>query len=209
MELIHRPFLVVISAPSGGGKTTVKNMVLEMMQGLAYSVSATTRKPREDEVDGVDYIFVDHEQFREWLARGELLEWAEVYGELYGTPKTPVVKWLADGKDVLLDLDVHGKRSVERAFPGRTVSIFLLPPDMMTLRERLLERGTESGEALERRLRQARTEMDHAFEYDYWVVNDEVDAAAERIVSIITSERLKSNRLIYSEFHETKVLDFY
>ncbi len=209
MELRHRPFLIIISAPSGGGKTTVKNRVLRAMPEIAYSVSATTRKPRENEVDGVDYIFVTRERFEEWLSKGELLEWAEIYGEYYGTPKTPILKWLSEGRDVLLDLDVHGKRSVQRAFPGRTVSIFLLPPDLATLRERLLERGTEKGEKLERRLKLARTEMDHAFEYDYWVINDTVESAVERVISIIQAERLRSGRLIYGEFPETKVLEFY
>ena len=209
MELKHRPFLIIISAPSGGGKTTVKNQVLRAMPEIAYSVSATTRKPRENEVDGVDYIFVTRERFEEWLSQGELLEWAEIYGEYYGTPKTPILKWLSEGRDVLLDLDVHGKRSVQRAFPGRTVSIFLLPPDLATLRERLLERGTEKGEKLERRLKLARTEMDHAFEYDYWVINDTVESAVERVISIIQAERLRSGRLIYGEFPETKVLEFY
>ncbi len=209
MELKHRPFLIIISAPSGGGKTTVKNRVLRAMPEIAYSVSATTRKPRENEVDGVDYIFVTRERFEEWLSKGELLEWAEIYGEYYGTPKTPILKWLSEGRDVLLDLDVHGKRSVQRAFPGRTVSIFLLPPDLATLRERLLERGTEKGEKLERRLKLARTEMDHAFEYDYWVINDTVESAVERVISIIQAERLRSGRLIYGEFPETKVLEFY
>ncbi len=209
MELRHRPFLIVISAPSGGGKTTVKNVVLERMPEIAYSVSATTRKPRENEVNGVDYIFVTHEKFREWLSSGELLEWAEIYGEFYGTPKSPILKWLEEGRDVLLDLDVHGKRSVERAFVGRTVSIFLLPPSMEILRERLLDRGTETGEVLEKRLRLARSEMDHAFEYDYWVINDEVEAAAQEVMNIIRAERQRSNRLIYNEFHETKILDFY
>ncbi len=209
MKLRHRPFLVVISAPSGGGKTTVKNKVLEQMPGLACSVSATTRKPRKGERNGIDYIFVTKERFREWIEKSELIEWAEVYGEFYGTPKSPLINHLSEGRDVLLAIEVHGKRSVERAFPGRTVSIFLLPPDLETLRRRLLDRGTEDEESLKRRLSLIRAEMEHAFEYDYWVVNDTVDAAARRVMAIIEAERMRSTRLLYDEFRETKVLEHF
>lgn len=194
----HRPFLIIVSSPSGGGKTTIRNRLLQVVENLAYSVSATTRPKRPGEIDGKDYIFVSRDKFLKWIEEGELLEWAEVYGNFYGTPKTPILRYLSQGKDVLLDLEVNGKRSVEFAFPGRTVSIFILPPDLETIKKRLIERGTESGEALQKRLQLIQDEMEHAFEYDYWVVNDTLEQAVNRIVAIIEAERLKADRALYA-----------
>ncbi len=190
----HKPFLVVVSAPSGSGKTTVLRRLLEKCDGLFYSVSATTRKMRPGEVNGRDYIFIDKDEFKEWIENGKLLEWAEVYGEYYGTPKVPVIKSFEEGKDVIMDLDVVGKRKLETQFPDRLVSVFLYPPDMETLRNRLLSRGAEDEKKLTIRMNKAGEELRWASEYDYWVVNEDIDKAAERLKAIITAERLKRTR---------------
>ncbi len=190
----HKPFLVVVSAPSGSGKTTVLRRLLEKCDGLFYSVSATTRKMRPGEVNGRDYIFIDKDEFKEWIENGKLLEWAEVYGEYYGTPRDPVIKSFEEGKDVIMDLDVVGKRKLETQFPDRLVSVFLYPPDMETLRNRLLSRGAEDEKKLTIRMNKAGEELRWASEYDYWVVNEDIDKAAERLKAIITAERLKRTR---------------
>jgi guanylate kinase len=170
-------------------------MVLERIEGLAYSVSATTRKRREGEVDGEDYIFIDRKTFRRWIEEKKLIEWSEVYGELYGTPFEPVKRHLDGGRDVLLDLDYNGKVSLEKLFAGRVVSIFLIPPNLDELKERLIKRGVESKEKLKIRMDKMLEEMRFATEYDYWVLNDERELAASRVEAIITAERMKRKRL--------------
>lgn len=190
----HIPFLIVISAPSGTGKTTVVRGVLDILEGLFYSVSATTRKRREGEVDGKDYIFIDRKTFEKWK-ENELIEWAEVYGEYYGTPRTPIEEALRDGKDVILDLDVNGKRALEKIYKERVVSIFLLPPDLETLKERLTKRGVEEPSKLKIRMDLAREEISWAHEYDYWVINKNLEDAIEDVVTIIKAERMKRKRL--------------
>jgi len=191
----HDPFLMVISAPSGTGKTTICRLVLKSDKNLAYSISATTRKKREEEKDGVDYYFLDRKTFEDWLREGKLVEWSEVYGEYYGTPVEPIEKYLKEGKDVLLDLDYKGKISLEEKFPGKVVSIFLIPPGIEELKDRLLSRGVESEEKMEIRLQKMREELGWAVRYDYWVLNDEKQAAKERVISIIRAERMKRKRL--------------
>ncbi|HDM89987.1 MAG TPA: guanylate kinase, partial [candidate division WOR-3 bacterium] len=169
----HEPFLIVVSAPSGTGKTTVLRRFLKICDGLFYSVSATTRKMRPGEVNGRDYIFLDKEVFENWIKEGKLLEWAEVYGEYYGTPRDPVIENMELGRDVIMDLDVEGKRKLEAQFPDRLVSVFLYPPDRETLRKRLLSRGAEDEEKLKIRLSKAEEELRWASEYEYWVVNED------------------------------------
>ncbi len=188
-----RPVLFVLSAASGTGKTTVAREVEARVPGLFYSVSATTRARRPWEKDGVDYHFVTREVFRAWLEHGNLLEWAEVYGEYYGTPRKPVMEALKDGRDVLLDLDVVGKRKLQALFPGQVVSIFLFPPSLEVLRERLITRGVESGK-LEIRIQNALREIEGAQEYDYWIVNDQLEEAVEALASIVRAERQRSYR---------------
>ncbi len=190
----RRPFLVVVSAPSGTGKTTVIRRVLGRLSELAYSVSATTRSKREGEVDGESYRFVDVATFKRWIAEDKLFEWAKVYNDYYGTPKEPVLAMMEQGSDVILDLDVQGKRSLEAALPGQVVSVFLYPPDREALRGRLLGRGSEQGERLEVRMKQMEEEIGWAREYDYWVLNDKIGAAADRVEAIIRAERMKRER---------------
>jgi len=196
----HIPFLIVISAPSGTGKTTVTKKLLTIQKDIFYSISVTTRKKRSEEIDGVDYIFLEREIFEKWKEEGELIEWAEVYGEYYGTPKRPVMENLEQGKDVILDLDVKGKKSLEKLFPGRVVSIYLLPPDLETLKKRLMGRGVEDPDKLGLRIKKAKEELRWAIEYDYWVINDNVEKAVERISSIISAERMRRERV--SSFYE-------
>jgi guanylate kinase len=194
----HRPFLIVISAPSGAGKTTVLNEVKKLCPDLFYSVSATTRSPRPNEIDGVDYIFVSREKFEEMIEKEELLEWARVFGgEYYGTPKKPVLKALESGRDVIMDLDIQGKETLEEKFGKEMISIFLLPPSFEELRRRLSGRNTESEEELKERLSRAKVELAWADKYQYWVVSSSVDEAARSITSIIEAERMKKERVIY------------
>lgn len=191
----HTPFALVVVAPSGSGKTTViRRLVEQEKSGIWYSISATTRKPRPEEVDGYDYYFVSREQFEAWIREDALLEWAEVYGEYYGTPKAPVLEHLARGEDVILDLDIHGRRALELALPGQVVSVFLAPPDLETLRERLLHRGAEDPEKLRIRLANAERELEWAWECDYWVLNRELDEAVAQLRTVLYAERLRRGR---------------
>lgn len=193
--MTHMPFALVVVAPSGSGKTTViRRLVKRERQGIWYSISATTRKPRPGEVDGYDYHFVSRSQFEEWIREGALLEWAEVYGEYYGTLKAPVLERFERGEDVILDLDIHGRRSLELALPGRVVSVFLAPPDLETLRERLLHRGAEDPEKLRIRLANAERELEWAWECDYWVLNRELEEAVEQLRTILYAERHRRGR---------------
>ena len=195
----HKPFVIVVSGPSGTGKTTVLNYLKTLDNSLFCSVSATSRKKRSGEENGRDYIFVSREDFKRWIEQEKLLEWAEVYGEYYGTPRKPVMDALSRGMDVIMDLEVQGKRSLEREFKDDLVSIFLLPPDLDELKKRLISRGAEDEEKLKLRLALAESELRWAYEYEYWVINDNVKKAANRILSIIDAERMRQKRVIYKD----------
>jgi len=185
--------LYVVSAPSGTGKTTVLTRVLGRVEGLRFSVSHTTRSPRSGERDGHDYHFVDRPEFERRVADGRFLEWAEVHGELYGTLRSQVDAALRAGKNVLLDIDVQGGRSVRTHYPDG-VFIFVLPPSMESLEARLRKRGTDSEDRIHVRLQNARREMEMLGEYDYAVVNDDLAAAQKQVASIIVSESLRVAR---------------
>jgi guanylate kinase len=185
---------IVISAPSGAGKTTVSKLLLEEMPELRLSVSLTTRPPREDERDGIDYHFVSHEKFQQELERGALLEWANVHGRFYGTPRRFLEERIERGEDTILDIDVQGGFSVKQAL-HEAVLIFLLPPSLEELERRLRSRGADSAEDIEVRLQNALTEIDQYDFYDYLVVNDEAKKAMQMVKSIILSERHRINRL--------------
>lgn len=178
--------LFIISAPSGAGKGTVIAKMLELRPGLVMSVSATTRQPRAGEIDGEAYHFMEVDQFKEMISRGDFLEYAEYAGDFYGTPKEPVISSIEDGKDVLLEIEVKGARQVLSLIHD-AVSIFIVPPDMDELERRLRGRGTDTEEKLAKRLRIAISELRHKNEYMHIVVNDEVERAAEEILSIIDS----------------------
>jgi len=183
----------VISAPSGTGKTTLIREILKRVPGLTYSVSYTTRPPRPGEVDGVDYRFVTREQFLEMVKKGEFLEWAEVHGDLYGTPKGALSP--PAGNDVILDIDPQGARQVKELKPD-AVLIFLLPPSLEELERRLRERKKDPEEAIRQRLINAKKELEQIGLYDYTVVNDEVEKALQYLSAIILAERSRTPRVL-------------
>lgn len=185
--------LLVVSGPSGAGKGTVCRELLRRLPRLWYSVSATTRPPRPGERDGVDYYFISEEEFRRLREADALLEWAQVYGDYYGTPRAPVVERLAQGQDVLLEIDVQGARQVKARLP-EAVTVFLLPPSYGELARRLAGRGTEDAAQMRRRLELASFEIERAKEYDYLVVNEEIAQATAKIEAIITAEKCRPQR---------------
>lgn len=197
MKLNHRGLLIVLSGPSGVGKGTVRKALFEKKSHkLNYSVSMTTRKPRVGEVDGEDYFFVSREEFLKNIEEDKMLEWAEFVGNYYGTPKDNVERLLDEGKEVVLEIEVEGALQVRAKMPD-AVFIFIVPPDKEALYTRLRSRGTEPKELIDQRIAKADREFLIAHKYDYIVVNDDVDKAAERIISIIKAEHSKTERTIY------------
>ena len=182
--------LLVVSGPSGAGKGTICQMLREQLPDLGYSISVTTRQPRVGEVDGKSYFFKTVPQVQDMIAKGELLEYAEVYGNYYGTPAAEVDRLLAAGKNVILEIDTQGAMKVKSACP-HGVSIFILPPSFAELEKRIIDRGTEAPEVRNRRLSCAKAEMELASRYDYSIINDSVEKAAARILNIISEEHKK------------------
>lgn len=178
--------LVVISSPSGGGKTTIIRKVLASGNGnFRYSISATTRQQRKNEVDGQDYYFLDKNEFERKRDRGEFAEWAEVHGHFYATPKKPLENWLREGKLVFLDLDVDGGVAIKEHFGGAALLIFVRPPSFESLRERLQKRKTESAEEIDKRLERYPKEIEKAEHYDYQIVNADLKTTVDEILEII------------------------
>jgi len=188
-----RGTLFVVSSPSGGGKGTIIQRVLDVVPNLSYSVSFTTRAPRNNELDGREYFFVSREIFEEMVAAGDFLEWACVHGNLYGTARRQVADETSAGTDIVLEVDVQGAESV-RELPLDSVSVFILPPSFEVLRERLIARGTDSPEELAVRLRNAPQELRQYSAFDYVIINDEVERAAGQLASIIYAERARCRR---------------
>ncbi len=193
-----RGILFVVSSPSGGGKGTLIQRVLQQVPNLSYSVSYTTRAPRNGEVDGREYFFVTTEQFETMVAANEFLEWAHVHSKLYGTARQQVVREVSEGRDIILEVDVQGAASV-RALLADAVSIFILPPSFEILKQRLQARGTDSPEELDLRLRNAPTELKDYAEFQYVILNDDLDRAANQMTAIVHAERARLSR------QETKV----
>ena len=182
--------LFILSGPSGAGKGTICKRLLEETDKLDLSVSMTTRKPRVGETEGVSYFFTEKEVFQEHIKKGNLLEYAEVYGNYYGTPKTPVLDKLSRGIDVILEIDMQGALKVKESYPDG-VFIFILPPSMTELRKRLTGRGTETAEAIELRLGEALKELSYIDKYDYCVVNGVLEEAVARVKAIVVAEHSK------------------
>jgi guanylate kinase len=186
--------LFIVSGPSGAGKTSIAAPLLAALDCMAMSVSLTTRKPRAGEVDGVDYQFVSDEDFDRRMAAGEFAEWARVHGFRYGTSKVAIDRALADGQDLLLDIDNQGAAQIKRAYPD-AVSVFLMPPSRERLEERLRSRGTDEEGTVQRRLEAACSEIAAMTQYDYVIVNEYLPAAVEQFLTIVRAERCKVGRL--------------
>ncbi|MED3725054.1 guanylate kinase [Priestia endophytica] len=191
----EKGILIVLSGPSGVGKGTVRKALFsEEELSLQYSISATTRKPREGEVHGVDYLFKERGEFEEMIKNDQLLEWAEYVGNYYGTPVEYVQKTLDEGKDVFLEIEVQGAMQVKKAFP-EGLFIFLAPPSLSELRNRIVTRGTESEDLIHNRLTAAKEEIEMMDSYDYVVENDKVEHACDKIKAIVTAEHCKRSRV--------------
>ena len=197
----RRGVLFVLSSPSGAGKSTIARKLREDQPDLVVSVSYTTRPIRPGEVDGVDYHFVDLETFRAMVANHEFLEWAHVFGHRYGTPKAQVWNVLEQGRDILFDIDWQGAQQLHQLAGGDIVRVFILPPSMPELRERLERRATDSPEVIDARMDRARAEISHWDAYDYVVINDEVDTCFAKVREILHAERMKRRR-------QTGLIDF-
>jgi guanylate kinase len=191
--LPHRPCPLILAAPSGTGKTTIAHSLVERFEHFVFSVSATTRRPREGEIDGVDYDFVSREEFRAMIDQGDLVEWAEVHGNLYGTPLRNVEAAEARGEHVVLDIDVQGARQIRKRIPD-SVLIFIFPPSADALWTRLTARGTEEIMEVLRRLRAGREELEQAGHFDYIVVNDDLERSVTRVRAIVEAESHRPGR---------------
>jgi guanylate kinase len=189
----RRGLLFILSSPSGAGKSTIARLLLGQDDGIALSVSATTRPPRPGEVDGRDYHFVSNEQFDSMVANGEFLEWAHVFGFRYGTLDREVRKSIEGGRDVLLDIDWQGTQQLKQVDPD-IVRVFILPPSMEELERRLRERGTDSDEVIANRMARSAAEISHWAEYDYVLINDHMERCLGEVRSIVAAERLKTRR---------------
>lgn len=194
--IARRGLLLVMSSPSGAGKTTLSRALLASDHHIRMSVSVTTRPPRPGELDGRDYFFISKERFFEMRDQGELLEWAEVFGNLYGTPRLPVEDALAKGRDVLFDIDWQGTQQLEQAMRDDLVRIFILPPSSDDLRDRLIKRAQDAASVVAKRMAEASREISHWAEYDYVIINDDIETAGAEITAILTAERLRRTRRI-------------
>jgi guanylate kinase len=190
----RRGLLLVLSSPSGAGKTSLARALLTSDAGIALSVSVTTRKPRPGEVDGRDYWFVDEAKFKAMADADELLEWATVFGNYYGTPRAPIEQALAEGRDVLFDIDWQGTQQLSERMAGDLVRVFVLPPSGGALEARLRTRAQDSDEVVAKRMASASAEISHWAEYDYVIVNADLDQSSASLRSILAAERLRRDR---------------
>lgn len=193
-QIPRRGLLFVMSSPSGAGKTTLSRKLLATDANITMSVSVTTRKARPGETDGKDYHFIGPQRFEEMVEKDELLEWATVFGNSYGTPKKPVVDALEAGRDVLFDIDWQGTQQLAQAMKEDLVRLFILPPTADALRQRLIARAQDSSAVIAKRMAEASHEISHWPEYDYVIVNDEIEDSHRMVVAILTAERLRRRR---------------
>jgi guanylate kinase len=191
----NRGIIFILSAPSGAGKTTISRAALRVIDGLEASVSLTTRAARNGEVEGVDYFFVSEEEFKKRQQAGELAEWARVFDACYGTPRAPLERAVAVGSDILLDIDIHGARQIKTKYQRDSVAIFVMPPTFTELEQRLRRRGTEDEAAIAHRLGRAREEARAYSEYDYLIINADVEDSLSKLRAVVEAERLKVERL--------------
>jgi guanylate kinase len=198
--------LLVLSSPSGAGKTTLAGRLTQADPSLRMSVSVTTRAPRQGEVDGKDYIFIDGQDFERRKQAGDLIEWAEVHGNFYATPRAPVLSALARGQDMLFDIDWQGARQLKAEASADMVGVFILPPDAATLERRLKTRAQDSEAVVSRRLAAAASEIAHWRDYDYVIVNADLEASLADLRAILAAERLKRVRQIGLESFVARVL---
>jgi len=192
---LRRGIIFIVSAPSGAGKTTISRAAVQKIGGLTPSISLTTRRPRNGEVEGIDYQFVSEEEFQRSLKADELAEWAQVFDACYGTPRRPLDDAVRQGSDILLDIDIHGARQLRERYPKDAVTIFVVPPSFEELEGRLRKRGTEDGDAIARRLKRAREEFAAYPEYDYLIINANLDESLAALEAIINAERSRVGRL--------------
>jgi guanylate kinase len=190
----RRGLMLVLSSPSGAGKTTLSRKLLALDPAVELSVSVTTRRKREGEVDGRDYHFIDRPRFDELVRTGELLEWADVFDHCYGTPRAPVEAALAAGRDVLFDIDWQGTQQLREKVPKDLVSVFVLPPSVSELERRLRARAQDAADVIHSRMAKAADEMSHWAEYDYVVINRDLEHAFRDVCAILAAERLKRDR---------------
>ena len=193
-RIARRGLLFVMSSPSGAGKTTLSRKLLAADTNIAMSVSVTTRKPRPAEVDGRDYHFISQETFDAMVQRGELLEWANVFGNHYGTPRKPVEDALVAGRDVLFDIDWQGTQQLAQNMKEDLVRVFILPPSADILHDRLIARAQDSAAVVAKRMAQAESEISHWPEYDYVIVNDLIEESHKQVMAILVAERLRRRR---------------
>jgi guanylate kinase len=195
-EIRRRGLMLVLSSPSGAGKTTLSRRLLESDAGILMSVSATTRPKRSNEVEGRDYVFVRPEVFEQMVRKEEFLEYAHVFDHHYGTPKEPVMKALASGRDVLFDIDWQGTQQLKERVREDLVSVFVLPPSHEELERRLRTRAQDSDDEVSRRMAKAASESSHWPEYDYVIVNDDAERAHAKVFAILEAERARRTRLV-------------
>ncbi len=189
--------IVVVSSPSGTGRTTIIERVLREDRRLRYSTSVTTRPQRPGEKEGKDYFFVSEKEFKQRIERGEFVEWAEVHGFMYATPRAPLVEIVQQGGVIILDIDIQGAMRIKEMFPD-CVTVFIAPPSLESLEERLRNRGTDSEELIRRKLQDALREAAKIPEYDYLIVNDDLDTAVKQFQAILEAERCRTKRAQYS-----------
>src|SRR5580704_7516857 len=194
--IARRGVMFVLSSPSGAGKTTLSRMLLKFDRDVALSVSVTTRPKRRGEINGRDYHFIDRARFKDMVKNGELLEWAEVFGHHYGTPRRPVINALKAGRDVLFDIDWQGTQQLAEKARDDLVSVFILPPSWHELERRLSTRGQDDPKEIGRRMAKAAGEMSHWPEYDYVIINSKIEIASSEARTILASERLKRARQV-------------